>query len=236
MAGTLEAYIHQWHLLKLRKLEARRMIFSKRSLFQFEYSCLQLRKIIEGIAQTWILAAEANGIHVSEKLKLARNPSSIYNYLVKAKSFDFPSMGRLETKQNVNTVNQIHFLKLNEDGSDFAFGLIKEYENLHSWLHSFSPYQSYPVPKELDDYLIINYRNLGGAHQRIWNYYWSHFLRVGEHWMFISLNSDKDLDPPHVMRVESIPFEIGLSQLKAPIEVIAGWESAPVWGDLSDKI
>jgi hypothetical protein len=63
---------------------------SDHSLFHFEYACVQLRKIVEGICQSWVIAAEIDKIHVSDALKKSNKPLAIFNQLKKSPRFMFP--------------------------------------------------------------------------------------------------------------------------------------------------
>jgi hypothetical protein len=169
----LEAYLHRWHLIKLRKMELRRILFSDRSIFGVESAALQFRKIIEGICQSWVLLAERGGMNVSDGLRMSNDPEAIFNQL-KKRNFKFPIRSTLENKGPVGTGNTHWHIDHVGTGREAAEILVGKYRSLHGLLHSQTPYIEFPIPSDLSSFLRAAYAKLADHHQEIWNLYWVH--------------------------------------------------------------
>lgn len=235
-AVKLEAYLHHWHLIKLRKMELRRILFSDISLFGLETAALHQRKIIEGIAQSWVLLAEKGGVVISDKLKFANNPINIRNRLKKC-NFLFPKQAQIvligKTQDGKN--NQWH-VNVIENGSELSNMISEEYLFIHDFLHEISPYKSFPFPDNFSQYLNDVYRRLALNHQKIWNAYWEHMAYFDDRWIHISLGDGTNTGRPRLIKLQDIDLSEELSAISAPVETVTGWKHAPDWTTLKQNI
>jgi hypothetical protein len=217
-------------------MECRRLILSEHSVFHFEYACLQWRKIIEGLAQSWVIAAEIAGIEVSENLKSSNKPLAFFNQLSKKSAFKFPQPIRINWGDRINDMPTQHHIDNIGDPIKCAKGIVDYYEKIHVFMHSISPYNEIPLENELSQLLIKNFRSLLIDSQKIWNLYWQHRIQISDEVFVINLASDSQNELPQIIKTTGVPYTLNGTNLIASTERIAGWANPPEWTELRKEI
>jgi hypothetical protein len=233
MSEAAQTYINHWHILKLRLIETRRILLSGNSLFEFEYAAGQQRKIIEGIAQSWVLALRIRDGNPSTKLQKSHKPNAIYNQLRGKGIFPISAcMSELE-ESGAQKTWKIEHTATGEATAEFV---VQHYEKLHRWQHSFSPNDSYPFPSGFDSNIKMSFRNLANENQKIWNAHVQHIVPLNENWFLLDLCSMDETTAPRIIQVDSSQVIGDYIHLFPPIDLLTGWATVPDWGQLKQRL
>lgn len=206
-AELVEKYIRTAWILKIRLMSCRRTLWADEfSQIHSESACLQMRKIVEGIAHLCLIASDIEYSDIPNAKKYEYRVGTIFSYLTKSERLIFPGKSSLEKIEAIDGSSRWSMIIGCYEASDID-RIKRIFDQAGNLLHEFSPYNDFPGTADLSFAIYRNLTALRSDHKWLWNRFWQHGTRLKDAIFFVDLGETQSTSRPQLISQEEFLAE-----------------------------